>query len=66
MLSETREWERMFEERVEEIRGGYIEPLSTMIDGGQDTTNSRNTRSKTGDSGDHSNRESYKSRSKTR
>jgi HSP20 family molecular chaperone IbpA len=34
VLSETREWERMFEERVEEIRGGYIEPLSTMIDRG--------------------------------
>jgi len=34
VLSETREWERMFEERVEEIRGGYIEPLSTIIDRG--------------------------------
>jgi HSP20 family molecular chaperone IbpA len=34
MLAEAREWERMFEERVEEIRGGYIEPLTTMIDRG--------------------------------
>jgi HSP20 family molecular chaperone IbpA len=34
MLAEAREWERMFEEKVEEIRGGYIEPLTTMIDRG--------------------------------
>ncbi|MFZ8794687.1 MAG: Hsp20/alpha crystallin family protein [Acidilobaceae archaeon] len=34
MLAEAREWERMFEEKVEEIRGGYVEPLTTMIDRG--------------------------------
>lgn len=33
-LAEAREWERMLEEREEELRGGYMSPLSTLIDRG--------------------------------
>ncbi len=33
-LIETREWERILEERLEEIYGGYTSPLTTLIDKG--------------------------------